>query len=312
MTVMKSLNSRARAKGLTLVELLISMVIGLVVVGAVIVSMVGSGKGGRFQEAYSQMNEDAQIALSILSRDLQMAGYSQPTGFTNIAGTATTPTFALQYTNVPGNSIFGCDTGFTNPSSTAAVACGTGTIAALEVAYEADVRSTVAVAGTGTATVPTDCLGNRIGGAGSVAPWIARNRYYVSTSTSANTSGRPELYCASDTAGNTGQPLVENIESMTVLYGVTLSPPALPAVPPPPQVVRYVTAAQIAAVGPAEWGNVVSVRVCLLIRSAERVLSLGDEDILTYLDCAGISQTSNDGRLRRSYFSTSTIRDRMP
>ena len=308
MTGTRVFKVRSRFRGLTLIELLISMVIGLVVVGAVIVSMVGSGKAGRFQEAYSQMNEDAQIASSILSREVQMAGYSQPTGFTDISGGAPTATFALQYANVPGNSIFGCDTGFTNPSSTAASTCGTGTMAAMEVAYQADVRSTVAVTVGGTTTVPTDCLGNSISGA---APWIARNRYYVNTSVAVNSSGRPELYCASNGGGG-GQPIVENIEGMTVLYGVSLSPPATPAIPPPPQVVRYVTATQIAAVGAAEWGNVVSVRICLVVRSAERVLNSGGEDVLTYLDCSGTSQTSNDGYLRRAYFSTSTIRDRMP
>jgi type IV pilus assembly protein PilW len=309
MTDTKASAGRFREQGLTLIELLISLVIALVVIGAVIVSIIGSGKGGRFQEAYSQMNEDAQIAFSILSRDLQMAGYSQPTGFTDILSgvPGATPTFALQFTNVPGNSIFGCDTGFSNPVATPLV-CGTGTVAAFEVAYEADFNNTVRQ-GTGAAARPSDCLGNSIAG---TAPWIARNRYYISTSTAANTSGRPELYCASDNASGIRQPLVENIEGMVILYGVSLSPPGPGVAPPVPQIVRYVTATQIASVGAAEWGNVVSVRICLIVRSAERVLSPGGEDTLTYLDCADNSQTSNDGYLRRAYFSTSTIRDRMP
>ncbi len=294
----KNLN-RSRMKGLTLIELLISLVIGLVVVGAVIVSMIGSGKAGRFQEAYSQMNEDAQIALSILSRDLQMAGYSQPSDLVNIALPAATPSFVLTFASLgAGNIVFGCDTGFANPS-VATVACGPATVttAAIEVAYEADLKNTVP---QGTPSVPSDCLGN---GIPVGPPYIARNRYYLSVSTTATTSGRPELYCASNNVANTGQPLVENIEDMKILYGVAVAAA-------PTQVVRYVTAAQVATV--PDWGNVISVRVCLQVRSAEPVLAPGGEDVLTYLDCAGTSQTSVDGYLRRAYFSTSALRDRMP
>lgn len=302
---MKHSSKFRRIRGLTLIELLISMVIGLVVVGAVIVSMIGSGKAGRFQEAYSQMNEDAQIALSIISRDIQMAGYSNPTGLVPVVPPTATPTMVLAFANLgPGNPVFGCDTGFLNPGAAAnSLVCGTATTAAIELVYEADGRNTVPTGGG----VPSDCLGNGLGG---VAPFIARNRYFLTTSSASGSSGRPELSCASSTAGNTSQPLVENIEDMRIVYGVSL-----PAVVPPvaAQVVRYVSASQIATAGVTEWANVVSVRVCLLARSAERVLTTGGaEDTLTYMDCAGASQTSSDGYLRRAYFSTSAIRDKMP
>lgn len=304
---MKHSSKFRRSRGLTLIELLISMVIGLVVVGAVIVSMIGSGKAGRFQEAYSQMNEDAQIALSIISRDIQMAGYSNPTGLVNITPLTATPTMVLAFANLsPGNPVFGCDTGFANSSAAAnSLVCGTATNAAIEVVYEADGRNTVPASG-----VPSDCLGNGLAGA---APFIARNRYFLTTSSASGASGRPELSCASSTAGNGSQPLVENIENMRISYGVSLPAPAPPNLPVPAQVVRYVSATQITTAGVTEWANVVSVRVCLLVRSAERVLTTGGaEDTLTYMDCAGASQTSSDGYLRRAYFSTAALRDKMP
>ena len=59
---MKRLAFRSRSRGLSLIELMISLVIGLVVVGAVIVSIVGSRNAGKYQAVFSQMNEDAQIA----------------------------------------------------------------------------------------------------------------------------------------------------------------------------------------------------------------------------------------------------------
>lgn len=295
---MKPVSMPSRVRGFSLVEVLISLVIGLVVVGAVMVSIIGSGKAGRYQAAYAQMNEDAQIGLSILSRDLQMAGYSQPTGLVNTTPLAATPTWQLSFSTVSTSTfVIGCDTGFVSATA-ATVVCGTATTSAFEVVYEADRTNTVPAGGANT---PSDCLGNAIAG---IAPFVARNRFFISTST----SGRPELSCASNNAINQPQPLIENIENMKIWYGVSV-------LANPTQVVRYVTATQIAALGAAaaaEWGQVVSVRVCLLVRSAEPVLNAGGEDTLTYLDCDAATQTSNDRYLRRAYFTTATLRDKMP
>lgn len=294
---MKPVSLPAKFRGVSLIEVMISLVIGLVIVGAVLVSMIGSGKAGRYQAAYGQMNEDAQLALSILSRDLQMAGYSQPTALTSSGGA--TPTFNLTFGNL-GTSTFviGCDTGFASATA-ATVACGTATTPAFEVAYEADTRNTVPAGVTNT---PSDCLGNAI----TVGPpYVARNRYFISI----GAAGRPELNCASNNAASTAQPLIENIEGMKIWYGVSVAAN-------PKQVVRYVTATDIANLGAvaagAEWGRVISVRICLLVRSADPVLTAGGEDILTYQDCNLAQQTSNDRYLRRAYFTTSTLRYTMP
>lgn len=298
--------ARRRLKGVTLIELLISMVIGLVVIGAVLVSMVGSGKGARFQTAYTQMNEDAQIGLSILSRDIQMAGFSNPTGFFDANSSVTpvvTPSWVLSYASMPGTFVFGCDTGFATPT-VAVLVCAPAPVApaiasaAIEAVYEADGRN-VAVNSTG---LPTDCIGTGIG----ATPPIARNRFFVAPNA---TSGRPELQCANSFGQS--ESIVENIENMQILYGLSLTPPAAPAIPPPPQVVRYVPAALIAAAAPPQWGNVLSVRVCLLVRSADPVLDVG-EDSVAFTDCNGAIQTSADRHLRRAYFMTAAIRSQMP
>ena len=284
---MKPVSLRSRSRGVSLIEVMISLVIGLVVVGAVIVSMIGSGNAGRFQAAYGQMNDDAQLGLSILSREIQMAGYSLPTGVVNTAG-AGTPTFDFSFTSMGTSTfVFGCDNGFASATA-ATVACGTATTPAFEVVYEADSATTAPAAGT-----PSDCVGSAIAGP---APYVARNRFFIST----GPSGRPELYCASDKVGGSSQQIVENIETMRVWYGVQVAAA-------PRQVVRYVSAADINAVVPPDWNNVISVRICLLVRSAEPVLTTGGEDTLTYQDCGSAAQTSADRRLRRAYFTTSTV-----
>lgn len=295
--------SGTRSLGLTLIELLISMVIGLVVIGAVLVSMIGSGKGAKFQAAYTQMNEDAQIGMSILSRDIKMAGYSNPTGYFDAnSGSvpAVTPSWVLSFTNFTGTFVFGCDTSFAAPGA-AVLACGpaTATTAAIEVVYEADLRDVALVGG-----VPSSCIGTTLGAS---APFIARNRYFVAN----GPSGRPELQCANN--AGLSESIVENVEDMQVLYGLSLTPPVPPAIPPPPQVVRYAPASLIAAAAPPQWGNVLSVRICLLVRSADPVLDVGvREDSVSYADCNGTTQSSPDRRLRRAYFMTAAIRSQMP
>jgi type IV pilus assembly protein PilW len=274
---------------------MISMVIGLVVVGAVLVSVIGSREAGRFQTAYAQMNEDAQIGLSMLSRDLQMAGFSQPTALQSDG--LPSPTFSLVSASLASNAfIFGCDTGFVNPNA-AALTCGAATTSAFMVSYEASKDNTVMT--TSGTIAPSDCLGR---GIAVGPPYVANNRYYISAA-----GGRPELYCAS---GGATEPLIENIDDMKVWYGLSSTPTSS-------QVVRYVAAGDIAATGAgaagaAQWANVVSVRICLLVRSSEPVLKGGDEGTLTYLDCNAATQTSNDRYLRRVYFTTASLRINMP
>jgi type IV pilus assembly protein PilW len=322
---MKTVRSLRRSRGISLVEILVSVAIGLVVVAAVLVSYLGAGKAGRYQAALSQMNQDAQIGLNLLAREFQLAGYSQPSALTNVnaANPAVTPSWVVSYNlGTVTAPVFGCDgTRGTVPFVTATAAvlsCGpsvTPTVSAFEVVYEADAKNTVPNA----AGVPTDCLGAAI--AVTTPPagnpyYVTRNRYFIDRSTGANASGRPELYCASDRVGGSKQPLLENVEDMQVWYGMQAAAGTR-------QVVRYAkagkdntTASTVNAVGAAEWANVISVRICLLMRSAEPIFSetavaAGNEDTLTYQDCDGVTQTSTDRYMRRAYFTTSTLRSKM-
>jgi type IV pilus assembly protein PilW len=123
--------------------------------------------------------------------------------------------------------------------------------------------------------------------------YLARNRYYLSS----GGTGRSELHCASP--GNAGQPLVDNVDGIKVWYGEAVAAD-------PRSVARYVSAANV-----TDWMRVVSVRVCLLMRSNETVLQSSDEDTMTYLDCDSTSQTSTDRYVRRAYFTTATLRNKM-
>ena len=280
----------SRQQGLSLVEIMVSLVIGLVVVGAVMVNYLSSGVSGRHQGAYSQMSEDAQIAFSILNTDISMAGYGRPVNVV-VGGT---PTLAKGYS---GRPLFACTTGFSVPTAaTSTLACGASATHVIEVVYESDSSNSM---GTGTVgAIGRDCLGQNltassVPGGGGATVTVAYNRYFVANSA----SGRPELHCAGQTG--TAQPIIENVESMKLWFGEAASTTAR-------EITRYVTADVV-----ANWSAVISVRTCLLMRSSEPVLAADEGETNTYLDCDQVSQTSNDRYARRAFFSTATLRNKM-
>lgn len=65
---------RSRQGGLTLVELMIGIALGLVVILAVVYVFAGSRASHRHQESFSAVQESGRIALEVLARDIRMAG----------------------------------------------------------------------------------------------------------------------------------------------------------------------------------------------------------------------------------------------
>jgi len=64
-----------REKGLTLVELLVAMVIGLIVVASVILIFVANSRIFRSTEAMSGIQESARFAVHYMAKDVRMAGF---------------------------------------------------------------------------------------------------------------------------------------------------------------------------------------------------------------------------------------------
>ena len=331
---MKQLNIlAARQKGVTLIELLVSVVIGMVIMVAVISAYIGASSASRTAEATGRMNEDAQMALTILSQQLRMAGVnpSQPNRSSVTVGlNPRGNSVPLHNTLTNAYAIRGCDIKFSNMTSaanTGALTCGhasgsTGP-AAIAVAYEADRYNTVPT----SSGAPTDCLGNPIGTttfnftnasgvAASTSVYEAENRFYIGTSTYIV---NPTLYCKGNGNAN-GQPLVENIEDLQITYG-TVNPnggfiyksqtPTFTAT----QVLGYLSAFNVendtttlnGLSNTARWNAVKTVRICVVVRSENAI-----SDSLAapqYLNCAGVLTTAADKRLRRAYTTTVILRN---
>lgn len=109
------------ARGFTLVELMISLVLGLVVVGAAIGMFLSNKDSYRTGVALGQVQENSRIAFELLARDLRQAGITG-CGNTGRMGNvlnngpvaSTTPAWYADFANL----IRGYDSGVANPAVT--------------------------------------------------------------------------------------------------------------------------------------------------------------------------------------------------
>jgi type IV pilus assembly protein PilW len=313
--------TRGKARGLSLIELLISMAIGLVLMIAVVSAYLGSSGASRVADAQVRMNEDAQAALTILVQQLRMAGNN--------------PKQPNYKNDIPRNSIYdsttyilrGCDGTFSNITTAASLqtltcTAGGGTAAdSVAISYEADRFNTIPT----TTNAPTDCLGQALpvingsqeiwNGAAVVATpvtyTVADNRFYIGTSSVITV---PTLYCKGNGGANP-QPLVENIEDLQLTYGTATPAAAADAL----AVAGYLSADEVVnnvnlvalATEPERWAKVLTVRVCVVVRSEQQVVS--DAASARYVQCDGTTNTSPpDLRLRRAYSTVVVLRNRAP
>ena len=297
-----------RQRGFSILELMVSMALGLLVLAAVFVSSAGMVVASRQQRAASVMTDDALLALSLIRRDLLMAGYVHPV-------LINASQFSAVNSTVLSRPVFGCSTLFVDNS--AAVATGTCkpssstpstststststkiTSDAIEINFEAsqgsvDLSSDNKLTGCQGSELKDD-QGNVPSAAADVSTRLpTSHRYYVKDLT---------LSCA--TAGRTGQALVPNVETLQITYGVSSGWQI--DQPDKRRPVRYVDATQV-----TNWADVVAVHLCVLMRSSEPVLDKGETATHGYTDCDGTAQTASDGYLRRAYATTVALRNRV-
>jgi len=121
--------NRIRQSGVSLIELMISITIGIVILAAILAVYSATSSTSKQSETNTRMSEDAAIALNYMAGYIRMAGFTVPQANvpanTAVVGSATVQTIEGNFT---GAGIRGCDTGFSNPAVTAtlSLACNTG------------------------------------------------------------------------------------------------------------------------------------------------------------------------------------------
>ena len=280
--------------GRSLIEILVSLVIGAVILGAILVTVSGTGLSGRRTDAQARLNDEAQIALNVIASAVRMAGYWTP----NSPIGSVDPVEPL---------LRGCNDGFANPTvaNFDGLNCGgPGEGHSIAVRYDAALAGSVA----------RDCLGNTAGGL--AATGRAENRYYIAIS---GATGNPALFCFGNGGGAAPQALVDNVETMEIRYGVSpLDAGELPLIIAflpsayTGNTTRYVEAPDIADCtgggGVADsWCAVTAVRICVVVRTDDN-----ESDVVgaQYVGCNGQLLSQPDRRIRRALVTTVSLRNR--
>lgn len=326
--------------GLSIVELMVAITISLILLSGVVQIFLSSKTSYRLLEATSRVQENGRFAIDYLTRDVRMAGYrgcyngstadievgiNNPTSYnwdfaTGIQGNEWTGATWAPALNalVSGSVVNGTDvlvvrgvstdgidlTSASNATQVFVDDAGTVTNGDIMIVsncsraavFQVSNHSTAAgvttiTHGTGGGLTPGNAsasLANTYG-VDAQAARLVTNVYYVGT----GASGSPALFRRTTIPGGTmqAQELVDDVENMQVLYGEDVDSDGVAN--------RYVSANNV-----ANMGNVVSVRISLLLRSQDNISSTVQS--YTY---NGTDTEANDRRVRRVYNTTIKIRN---
>ncbi|MDT8385074.1 MAG: PilW family protein [Gammaproteobacteria bacterium] len=336
-----------RQQGMTLVEMMIAMTLSLILLAGVLQIFIGNKQTYNVQDAMARLQESGRFAMRFITRDLRMAGFNGCASInssivpTNMADVAPHDGVADAVSGFTGNGLQGWETSqlpvalsdtqnLTVGTTLGTVLDGTDVIS-IKHASDTGVRLTGNMTTVNanvqllTATVNgmfsdgdilmiSDCenadifaANNVSNGAGTttiahsnavnIGNFLAttygtdaevmrmiNTAYYVGN----NANGVPSLF--RQEMGNAGvlaqQELVEGIEDMQISYGEDTDGDRTANV--------YVDANAV-----TDMTQVVSVRLSFIVRSIE-------DNVATSTDA-----TYNDRRLRRTFSTTITIRNRV-
>jgi len=265
--------------GLSLIELMVAMTLGLMISVSLGYIMMGSQTTYRTQDASARVQDTGRFALDFIGRNLRMAGR-----------TDITPLSADARVGLPAGTV---------PITGAN---GDGVPDSLTVRYQLSNLNGVDVEdgnGNGGATSPL-ALANltAIPGLPSVCGSSGDKECKYGTvvniiSLVAGTATtEPQLQCLGNGSG-TSEPFAEGVEDLQFLYGVDSTGD---------------DTVDSWSDAPGDWTQIVAVQVCILVRSTSNgVVSAAQ----TYRNCAGNSVTATDTRLRRTFTSVFTLRNRV-
>ncbi len=313
-----SFTSRGREAGMTLVELMVGLAIGLVVSLIAGTAYIGSKQASQALDAQSRVNEYGRLVLRQLANDIQNSGFypgDQRTDstagpvlgrFTNVVAPLFPPVFST--------GLFGCDGATFNPTTDACNASTAGAPDSIVINFFSSDRF---AAGAFMGHM-RDCLRQNVFGTAAAPaynqtraalnlPVLISNRYGLSATTYDDAEGRTvntfSLACSGN--GNSTlagvQPIYQGVEDMVIRYAA-YDPFALQIAAGASQVSqsapRYYTAAEISAL-PVEiddktglavspWDRVTAVRLCVVIRSTSNGRESADVTGTTsYQNCRG-------------------------
>lgn len=252
-------------RGFTLVEIMVAITIGLVMMAGILQVSQANKESNRLQRNLGFVQENIRSAMGILGRDIRMAGhYIDNNPEDPIPGA---PGPIAPFVNV-------ADIATINTALAITADGGDSNNDQITLTYEL------------TLTITRDCLGQPINVIPpATANLFAVNHYFIENQ---------RLMCRGN-GGPNAQPLVDNVESLQILYGENTNNNPLSAN-------RYVRAEQV-----TDMANVVSVRIGMRFISRDPVRHVTDTASYALLDAASV--TPNDRFLRREITTTISLRN---
>lgn len=338
---MRRIRRIARQRGLTLVELMVALVVGLMVILAAVSVFSTSSRSAGTVDAAGQVRDDARFAAEIIQRIAVQTGF-EDIGFVTRTYQGTPQTYAAVNGKVDPllmqAPIFGL--AGQKPSAKDSEKIGEGGNApngsdTLVLRYQAVNRGDSLSDADGSMMV---CNGYALGKGDAHSSTFRDQRavsiFYVDNDPN---DGEPTLYCRY--ASKQGDPLsdptplVKGLESFKVLYGVDNITPGQPAdcggnssgcatehaklIP-----TRYLTADQLtvkdefSAESQTNWRRVRTLRVGIVLRAGDRPIqsgqtkATGDDAVIRPLgEGFGNSYEAEDARLRQNYIFTVNVRN---
>lgn len=258
--------------GLTLIELMVAMVIGLLVVLAAAAALIMSRQGFSALDASAQLRDNSRFAADFIQRLALQAGYVDASNM-NPRGTflnnANSPPPISGFDNAVPGAWSGDDTSKKSD-------CATGKPCGDVLILSNQISPDVPGKGASPSMVGSQAMLNCFGASPDPNDSALYSAFYLGT----GDSGETALMCKYREKGKDTwkqQPLVQGVESLQVLYGVNGVEPGVksaPATLDPAESVptRYLRADELTVAGNLadtqnNWRRVRSLRIGMVLRA---------------------------------------------
>lgn len=280
-----------KMSGLSLIELMVTMVVSLFLMGGIANVYISTKTNDKFRTEISAMEENGRTALMLLRNIISHAGYQSVNDLT-----LDTPFYA-DPGDIPNPDCRGGSEKLISYSpildekTENAATAKRDTLVAVHIADNPATASTggLLVSDCQAGVIPAECSSDPVDGMYVSSESRIYNYLYINTP-----NGRRALTCMGSRGGS--QPLAENIENMQFLYGVSIDDDLV-----------YRNAEDVTANN--EWGSVVTVQVGLLVRSENEVMD--EEESKTFLLLDEKITTSKDRRMYKAYTTTIVLPNRL-
>jgi len=277
-------------KGFTLIELMISLTLGLVIMLAAMQLFVTNQIGFNLQRNMGNVQENGRFALDYINTTLRSAEYS-------ITDSDTITGIITSTTEIPGGTA-------------ALITCNDCVTLGIDKSDQLVVRQLI----TEAMTNYRDCKGNTVPASTKTDKYYVVNRYFVRNDTESNSTSALACdggyYKVGDAAmtnfNDSGVVLLSNVDSFQIQLGISAVPIPDAGSRYPVRYVNFATYNAIVAPKPV----ISALKVAVLVRSSEATAAdYGTPNNVRVLDKLINGTDLQDKRVHRLFSSTVALRN---